>query len=48
MSTRSHIAARSAALAVEVDVRALLLVVGLLSSGLVLILSAGADWLHVT
>jgi hypothetical protein len=48
MAKSMHIAARSAALAVEADVRALVVVVGLLISGLVLILSTGAAWLHVT
>ena len=49
MSMSQRISARSAATSVAVDVRALnLVVVGLLLSGLVLILSTGAAWLHVT
>lgn len=44
-----RISARSAATAVAVDARALnIVVVGLLLSGLVLILSTGAAWQHVT
>lgn len=48
MSKSSHIAARSAAIAVEADVRPLVVVVSILLSGLVLILSPGAAWLHAT
>lgn len=44
-----RISARSAATVVAVDARALnVVLVSLLLSGLVLILSTGAAWLHVT
>lgn len=48
VSTNMRIAAVSTATVVAADVRAhLVLVVGLLISGLVLILSTGAEWLNV-
>jgi hypothetical protein len=49
VSTNKRIAAVSTATVVAADVRAqLVLVVGLLISGLVLILSTGAEWLNAT
>jgi hypothetical protein len=44
----ARITAVSTATVVAADVRALVAVVGLLISGLVLILSTGAEWLNAT
>jgi hypothetical protein len=48
VSINARAIAVSSATVVAADVRALIAVVGLLISGLVLILSTGAEWLNAT